>query len=322
MAESGTDGMTSIGLDQIAQELERMRVAAGVVSFAELTKRIQQRRETLGLRPAEARVARSTVYDAFREGRRRVDSGLVAEIVTALGGTEDDAERLRRASESAMARPLSSGHPAPSQHPVSVPAVAGFKVALLVACVFVNMFGHVAVGRLDLPLYLDMSGTALAALAFGPWAAVGVGLGTNVLAAVTDDGFVSMWFGIVNVVGALLWGYGFHRWRMGTSVPRYVLLNVLVGFACTVAAVPIVMFAFGGYTGHPSSEITAGLVAVGEQLWGAVFSSNLVTQVVDKLIAGGIAFAVYTLLARRGLPVLPAPRRTTAPHAGAGSRHP
>jgi tetratricopeptide (TPR) repeat protein len=70
--------------DDLAARLQARRVEAGSPSFGEIATRIgeQRRRDGGGDRPAPAR---STVYDCFREGRRRVDIALVLEIVAALG---------------------------------------------------------------------------------------------------------------------------------------------------------------------------------------------------------------------------------------------
>jgi energy-coupling factor transport system substrate-specific component len=288
--------------DDLAHDLRRLRARAGAVSYTELAARITRARESRGITPAAAAVARSTVYDVFRVGRKRVNPDLIAEVISALGGTEAEAAELRLRAAGLRDIPNPGARSAP-------PATAmAFVVAALVACVFLNLFGHIAAGRLGLPLYLDMIGTAAAAFAFGPWAGAAVGLATNVLSAITDDGPVSMWFALVNVTGGLLWGFGFRRWGFNRGPLRFLLLTVIVAVACTLVAAPILVFAFGGFNAHPASALTSGLVELGDSLWGAVVSSNLATSLADKLIAGGIGVATYLLLTRYRL-VSPVPVR-------------
>ncbi len=98
---------------------------------------------------------------------------------------------------------------------------------LLVVCVVVNLLGRSLVELLHLPVHLDMVGTAIAALALGPWRGAAVGLATNLL-GVAESGPVSVPFALVNVAGALVWGYGARRWGLGRSLPRFLGLNVLV----------------------------------------------------------------------------------------------
>lgn len=88
-----------------------------------------------------------------------------------------------------------------------------------------TMLGREAVNFLELPIYLDMVGTAVAAVVLGPWRGAAVGLSTNLLGSLTA-GAVSLPFAIVNVVGALIWGYGVHRWGMGRTLSAALDLNV------------------------------------------------------------------------------------------------
>src|SRR5690606_987196 len=114
-----------------------------------------------------------------------------------------------------------------SQEPASeVPASAGpasvRSVLLLMAgCVAINFVGREFVDLLHLPLYLDMVGTAIAAMALGPWRGAAVGATTN-LVGVIGSGWVSLPFMLVNVVGALAWGYGVRRWDLGRTLLRFL----------------------------------------------------------------------------------------------------
>ena len=78
-------------LDELCLGLGRMRVDAGSPSYAEIARRIGRLR-------AGAEPPKVTVYDCFRPGRRRVDDGLVGDIVHALGGEPADADRWREAA--------------------------------------------------------------------------------------------------------------------------------------------------------------------------------------------------------------------------------
>lgn len=96
--------------DDLAQALQQLRASAGNPSFGVLAGRVGQLREQRGER--WSRPGRSTVYDAFQLGRRRLDVDLVLDLVAAMGGTADDAaawlERcetvLRSTSSTAVAR--------------------------------------------------------------------------------------------------------------------------------------------------------------------------------------------------------------------------
>ncbi|WP_136052190.1 hypothetical protein [Microbacterium sp. K36] len=78
-------------LDELSAGLGRLRAAADTPSYAEIARRIGDLRG--GEEPAKV-----TVYDCFRPGRRRVDDRLVGDIVRALGGEREEAERWRTAA--------------------------------------------------------------------------------------------------------------------------------------------------------------------------------------------------------------------------------
>jgi len=72
-------------LDDVVRDLQQLREDAGPVSYAELVRRIAELRRRRGLSDAAATPARSTVYNAFIAGRRRMDTSLLRDIVLALG---------------------------------------------------------------------------------------------------------------------------------------------------------------------------------------------------------------------------------------------
>jgi tetratricopeptide (TPR) repeat protein len=82
-------------LDELAARLRARRIAAGSPSFGELAQRIGRARAARGVAPSSRLPGRVTVYDCFRDGRRRIDAELVQDIVRALGGDDDELVRWR-----------------------------------------------------------------------------------------------------------------------------------------------------------------------------------------------------------------------------------
>jgi energy-coupling factor transport system substrate-specific component len=169
--------------------------------------------------------------------------------------------------------------------------------------VALNLLGRTLVDSLHLPIYLDMIGTAIAAIALGPWRGAAVGAATNVL-GVLSSGWVSIPFAVVNVVGALLWGYGTRRWGLGRTLPRFFLLNIVVAVGCSVVAVPLLL-ALNGETfrdGH--AVITQAVSDSMDQFAIALGLSNVLISLADKLISGFVALVACS--------ALPAPLRAGA----------
>ncbi len=293
--------------DTIAEELRRLRAAAGHPSFSDLVRRIGRLRQDRGV-PAEAsRPGRTTVYDAFRPGRRRIDADLVADIVLALGATEPEAAHWRRRCHEARDR-AEAARLAPPDEP-TVPEEPAEQVlgrwsprralAVVAAAVVLNLLGRILVDTLQMSLHLDMVGTALAAVVLGPWHAVAVAVASSVLGTAVN-GAVSVAFLPVNVVGGLLWGYGVHRLGLGRSVPRFFLLTVVTAVACTLVAAPILLM-LGGSVGHAGEDrLLEVLRHPVRYVPVAVLLSNLLLSLADKLISGFCALALLDASPGRG----------------------
>lgn len=169
-----------------------------------------------------------------------------------------------------------------------------YVVALIPAAVALNVVGSFINDALRLPLFLDMIGTAVVAITIGPWWGALAGALTNtVLGFISSP--ISLPFAVANVTGALVWGYGV-RWGMGRTMVRYFILSLIVAVMVSLSAVPIYIFVFGGATGHFADLMTAAFVGMGQQLFVAVFSSNIIVSLADKIIASFLALAIIEAL--------------------------
>lgn len=295
--------------DSIARDLQELRIEAGDVPYAEIVRRIGKLRELSGTVATAARPARTTVYDAFRMGRARINAKLVGEIVQALGCSREEAQAWERRCVQARldkVRPRPQVHAGQKPDPVQVGATAARDSTvvsrkrlciLLVACLVLNLAGFWLVDAMGLSLYLDMIGTALAAITCGPWAGVLVGLMTNVIGLSITDSTAAA-FGVVNMTGALIWGYGARLIRRNGALPKYVLLNVAVAFACSVVSSIILLSLFGGMTGHASESTMQSILASTSSLVLAVFNSNLMYSLVDKMVTGFIVIGLLSAVKR------------------------
>lgn len=301
--------------DEIARDLQQLRFAAGDVSYAEIVRRIAAGRERKGVDAGNARPARTTVYDAFRTGRTRVNPQLVGEIASVLGASEAESalwqERCLCARRNPPATPdflseaapeVLPGVPAAPAEPVPAATESAVpsrrrQVMLFLACIGLNVLGFTLVAWLGLPLYLDMAGTAMAAIVLGPWAGVAVGLSTNAI-GLAITGSSSIAFSLVNIAGALVWGYGARRLRLCQTLPRYLLLNVLVALSCSLVASALLVMLFNGGTGHASESTTRNLAGMGNSLYLSVLGSNMVHSLADKLLTGFIVLGVMGAVRR------------------------
>jgi energy-coupling factor transport system substrate-specific component len=169
-----------------------------------------------------------------------------------------------------------------------------YVVALVPVAVALNIVGGQINTILRLPTFLDMIGTAVVAIVLGPWWGALVGATTNIVASFIS-GPISLPFAACNVVGALIWGYAI-RWGLGKTFWSFGLVNIAVAFFVSLTAVPIYVFIFGGATGHFADMMTAAFLAMGQNLFVSVFSSNILVSLADKIISGFVALAIIEAL--------------------------
>ena len=331
----GADATPRDSFDALAGDLQALREQAGPVSYAELARRITTQRLARGIAPAAAAPPRSTVYSAFRQGRARLDPDLLRDIVVALGATDGEADawvgRSRTIRASAPSRTTTGTPPADAPPMSTAPAEPLERsttrrpswrtvVLIMLGCVATNLLGLVLASFFTLTVYLDMVGTAIAAIALGPWHGVAVAIASNGLGFVTGD-VATLDFIPVNVAGALIWGFGVRRFRAGTSLARFGILQLVAAVGCSLVATPIVAANFHGGEGH-ASELAMLRLAADLPFLASVLLPNLVTSVVDKLLTGFLALLAIAVLHRTlRLPIdrVPIIGRLTAP-ASAGPR--
>jgi energy-coupling factor transport system substrate-specific component len=169
-----------------------------------------------------------------------------------------------------------------------------FVVTLIPVAAALNIVGGYIAKALQLPIFLDMIGTAVTAIVLGPWWGALVGVITNVVSSFIS-GPISLPFAICNVVGALVWGY-FHIWGWSKKNGTFFLTNVVCAVLVSAAATPIYVFIFGGATGHFADMMTAAFLAMGQNLLVSVFSSNILVSLADKIVAGYVALAIIDAL--------------------------
>ena len=172
------------------------------------------------------------------------------------------------------------------------------NVVILVAlCAALNLVVGGIVYLLKLPIYLDMIGTMLCALAiqgnrrvaFIASAAAGV---TSFLLGGLINPFLPWFSGTVISVAALT-AFVTNRWtsvlrsqpvRSAGFWVRILSLGVLTGLVAAVVSAPIVVYLFGGVTGSGSAALVAFFLKMGNQLMNAAVLSGLTAEPVDKTV--------------------------------------
>jgi len=178
------------------------------------------------------------------------------------------------------------------------------NLLIFVLCIALNILGGKISSCFHLPLFMDMIGTALLAIVFGPWYAATGGLLTNLLLSIVSGVFYFP-FALCNIAGGLTWGYLFKRgYGKVIGAPakvfwqkfiKFILLNgILVAVIIATISATISYVLFGGFSGHEAEYI-----AMEAQKYLGTFGGNYLARLAiesfDKTTAVLVAFFVSIL---------------------------
>ncbi len=179
-----------------------------------------------------------------------------------------------------------------------------FGLALIPIAIGINWVGGFLAQTLKLPLWLDVIGTMIAGVLAGPWLAFVAGGLTNLVKNLTFDP-IGAAYGIVNAVIGLVVGYLYKKGYYTEKSNWMDILGtgLLLAIIATTISAPITVYFFGGVTGAFHDVLTAMILGTPSKpgLLTAVFSSELVTDVLDKVLSAFIVIAVIKKLPPRML---------------------
>lgn len=172
------------------------------------------------------------------------------------------------------------------------PALDHFFILTIFLSLGLNLLGSALQIYLELPLFLDATGTMLAAVLIGPWIGGLVGLLTNVIKGICYT-TTSLPFGLVNFGIGLIVGYlviilkGYQRWYAP------LMIGCVIALAAPLMAAPIATYMFGGITAHGIDKFVVVFIDSGNTILSSTFLGRLPTSFIDKLLS---AFIVYGII--------------------------
>ncbi len=159
--------------------------------------------------------------------------------------------------------------------------------------IVINFIGAFLALSLRLPIYLDSIGTIASALAFGPVSGMIVGALTSILNGFLFDP-TSFYYLPVQLLLGLLTGILFKNHRFQGL--RSILYIFLITLLCSIVSSIITAFVFSGITSSGSSYVVAVLHNVGLNLFSAVFSTQIFTDLIDKYLSFFLAFLILKII--------------------------
>jgi len=170
-------------------------------------------------------------------------------------------------------------------------------VVFVALCAALNLALGTIVYLVKLPVYLDMVGTILCAMALPRrrWMAFAASA-TAGEASVLLSGLVNPylpWFSATAVAIAAFTALVTNRWAAPLRASpiatisfwaRLIPLGVATGLVAAIVSAPVVVYLFGGVTGSGSGALVAFFLKMGDQLMKAALLSGLTAEPLDKTI--------------------------------------
>lgn len=148
--------------------------------------------------------------------------------------------------------------------------------------VTLNIVGAFIALQLRLPIYLDSIGTILIACLLGPKYAVLTGVCGSIVSGITFD-IYSLYFAPVQISTGFFTGIMYQK---GFLKGKRTLFGVFVlTLPTSIISAIIAAFLFGGVTSSGSSYVVQILRQIGIPSVLSVFTTQIMTDYMDKLIA-------------------------------------
>lgn len=169
------------------------------------------------------------------------------------------------------------------------------RIFIAATCIALNLTLAKIANLLSLPMYIDTTGTILAAALLPPVFAVAVGVCTSLLGAVVISPFWAAYAGTQTVIALV--AVLCVRLRLFDRWWTAILAGCGIALCAAIVSAPVTVIVFGGVTVSGTTAINAILMASGRNIWQSVIGGSLLIESIDKPAASLLAW-----LALRRLP--------------------
>ncbi|SJZ59229.1 energy-coupling factor transport system substrate-specific component [Pilibacter termitis] len=164
--------------------------------------------------------------------------------------------------------------------------------------VSLSVVGYQLSSLLKLPVFIDLIGTVMVGMIAGPWVGMITGLLGNVVNGTLNP--IAIPFGFVAMCVGFSTGY-FSKWKMYTNIVGILISGALGAIIAAMSSAVVTVFLFGGVTGSGTDLLTAAFLTTGKQIWEAVFTTNIISGIINTTINMTIALIIIKRIPERFL---------------------
>ena len=150
------------------------------------------------------------------------------------------------------------------------------------------------------PFFFDSVFTIFVGIFFGWLPGVVTGLLSNVLTEVFQ-GYEGLYlpFGVVNMATGLCAGLMARNKAVFWTLPRQILLILLLTIVNALLGSLVVIIVYGGLTGSRPDILVSALMLTGQGIFTSAFLARILLNLVDKGIPVVLFYSLYLIIARR-----------------------
>jgi energy-coupling factor transport system substrate-specific component len=150
------------------------------------------------------------------------------------------------------------------------------------------------------PFFFDSVFTIFVGIIFGWFPGVVTGLLSNILTEVFQN-FEGIYypFGIVNMATGLCAGLMARNKAVFWTLPRQILLILLLTIVNALLGSLVVIIVYGGLTGSRPDILVSALMLTGQGIFTSAFLARILLNLVDKGIPVVLFYSLYLIIARR-----------------------
>lgn len=169
-------------------------------------------------------------------------------------------------------------------------------VIMMTLGVVMNIVFHEIASALNLPMWLDYTGTALCAIVLEPTAGLLVGLTNNFFLAIESHSPDLIIYYAVSAAIALIVGLGMRK-NQRLCLKRIPLVMVLLVLVCATLSTALTFWRANGISNHFwENYYCSGLAQMGLPYWLSLFGGIALVKVFDATVTVMIDLLIYFAL--------------------------
>ncbi|MGN1084965.1 MAG: two-component regulator propeller domain-containing protein, partial [Lachnospiraceae bacterium] len=166
----------------------------------------------------------------------------------------------------------------------------GKSILLMLLCILINFLGKYAAASLQLPVWLDVVGTCVAAYFLGPFGGVIAGVTNNLFFGVLNPAAVA--YMLTSVAVGLLFGYCAKKGYL-ENFTKCMVSSFLVGVFSVVVSTPLNLLFYQGKCGNVWGDALFDMLDwYGMPRWLCSVAGEAVVDIIDKQLCVALAFFI------------------------------